>query len=835
MGSTLTQGQVTNHSYNAGYIVLSYFVSFVGCWTALKLLHRRTSRHGYYNWYLLLGAAASMGAVAIWSMHFIGNRAIIMAQGERYLQIQYNAAYTAGSFFLPICVLSVAFYLLGLSEKVSIARIMIVGLLTGAAVCGMHYFGQGGISNYLASYEWQYVLGSAFIAVTAATLALGVFFYFKATWTNNWMKRALCASVLAGSVSGMHWVAAVGTTYRYKEGFRKGNGLTRQATVVVVLCLAIGCCIALLTFAFIGQRVKNLSAHHARQVVLALVTFDEEGKLMVTPEGRLPCRKIAKTSMERNFDEIFDTNHPVFAWIYRASHYWPAVTDLIPGFRAHLGVMRHANTSQAGLIKVLSNQTTVDNLEKEANFGTRFKELFCVAASELAEYIHEPLKDLGVLSDSIMLSGTINKPRKLRIFSSSMTVNPLSNAEYGQMHPAFGRGQFLLLVRQANKRDAEKLQAAGFGFANLTYIMPLLAQNMEVTTGELSCTLHKIQRSLINRSILEPGVHIACYALRPKFRGGWDILINKNQRNLLPSVQLSSKTLRPWQIDILLKLDNMTVRDCYLYLQHRASDAQEAEKAFLSLVDQTMESLTRQIDHPLFENARFLAHPYLVPCRSLAGSQHRAKATVMMFRLIADAHYSSPLNGRLEFSSSRLFRAQQHVYPGSPDHGAFARQVHLEFAGLAEARTEVRAEPGPEVRSRSPTLSERSTRRKLSRSSVASSLIESPVEENGKRRSLFSASETRSGEMVPGNKRPGKGPKSRRLFGGIHVQNEISVDVSEVDQGQGTEEGLEMSDLGVRSEASVAPAETDNFADELMMLLVEESRQYYAKGRSVQV
>lgn len=178
-----------------------------------------------------------MGAVAIWSMHFIGNRAIIMAQGERYLQIQYNAAYTAGSFFLPICVLSIAFYLLGISEKVSIARIIIVGLLTGAAVCGMHYFGQGGMSNYLASYEWQYVLGSAFIAVTAATLALGVFFYFKATWTNNWMKRALCASVLAGSVSGMHWVAAVGTTYRYKEGVRKGNGLTRQATVVVVLCL----------------------------------------------------------------------------------------------------------------------------------------------------------------------------------------------------------------------------------------------------------------------------------------------------------------------------------------------------------------------------------------------------------------------------------------------------------------------------------------------------------------------------------------------------------------------------------------------------------------------
>lgn len=187
--------------------------------------------------YLLLGAAASMGAVSIWSMHYIGNRAIIMAHGERNLQIQYNAAYTAGSFFLPICVVVIAFYLLGLSEMVKITRVVIVGLLTGAAVCGMHYFGQGGISNYNVSYQWQYVLGSAFIAVTAATIALGVFFRFKATWTKNWGERALCAAILAAAISGMHWVATVGTIYRYKPGKRKGNGLGRQATVVVVVCL----------------------------------------------------------------------------------------------------------------------------------------------------------------------------------------------------------------------------------------------------------------------------------------------------------------------------------------------------------------------------------------------------------------------------------------------------------------------------------------------------------------------------------------------------------------------------------------------------------------------
>lgn len=260
------KGQIVHHHYNPGYIVLSYFVSFVGCWTALKLLHRRTSYRGCYNWsvyqsspwlsspdtwttigirltlhrYLLLAAAVSMGAVSIWAMHYIGNRAITMSNGQRELQIQYSAAYTAASFFLPICVVSLAFFILNLSEKVEIIKVAVVGVLTGAAVCGMHYMGQGGISNYYVAYAWPYVLGSALIAVTAATVALGVFFYLKSTWTNTWWKRALCAALLAASVSGMHWIASVGTIYRLRHQPRKAGGLTRQGTVVIVLCLV--CC-----------------------------------------------------------------------------------------------------------------------------------------------------------------------------------------------------------------------------------------------------------------------------------------------------------------------------------------------------------------------------------------------------------------------------------------------------------------------------------------------------------------------------------------------------------------------------------------------------------------
>ena len=179
-----------------------------------------------------------MGAVAIWAMHFIGNRAITMGNGDAALQIAYSPAYTAGSFFLPICVVAIAFYLFTVTEAVNIAGVATGGFTTGVAVCGMHYLGQGGIANYQTVYDWRYIVGAAIIAVAASTLALGIFFYFKSVWINTWWKRTVCGCLLAMAVSGMHWVATVGTSYRFRQISQgDGSGLSRRATVIVVLGL----------------------------------------------------------------------------------------------------------------------------------------------------------------------------------------------------------------------------------------------------------------------------------------------------------------------------------------------------------------------------------------------------------------------------------------------------------------------------------------------------------------------------------------------------------------------------------------------------------------------
>lgn len=195
----------------------------------------------WINWltskrFLLIGAATAMGAVAIFCMHYIGNHAIQMLNGERHFQIEYSSKYTAGSFFLPICTVGFAFYYFNQTEEVSIQGTILGGLMAGLGVCGMHYTGQVGIENYSISYSWKYILGSAIIAVAANTAALGVFFYFTMTWTNGLWKKIGCALLLAVSVSGMHWVATVGTVYRFAAHARN-KGLSRGGVVVIVLCL----------------------------------------------------------------------------------------------------------------------------------------------------------------------------------------------------------------------------------------------------------------------------------------------------------------------------------------------------------------------------------------------------------------------------------------------------------------------------------------------------------------------------------------------------------------------------------------------------------------------
>jgi NO-binding membrane sensor protein with MHYT domain len=178
-----------------------------------------------------------MGGVGIWSMHLIGNRAIILGDGQPQVQIAYSTGLTTLSFFVPIIVLFLAFSAVGINEEISYIRLVVGGTLAGLGICGMHYLGQASITNYDCIYTVANVIGAAIIAVAASIVALGVFFLFRSAWSASWWKRAMCALILAGAVSGMHWLASVGTKYRLKTNIPASNPHVRDATTIAVIVL----------------------------------------------------------------------------------------------------------------------------------------------------------------------------------------------------------------------------------------------------------------------------------------------------------------------------------------------------------------------------------------------------------------------------------------------------------------------------------------------------------------------------------------------------------------------------------------------------------------------
>ena len=194
-----------------------------------------------------------MGGVAIWCMHFVGNRALVLGDGEPELQIAYSPGYTALSFFLPVLVLLPAFLATDNQDQVRRVSVALGGILAGLAICGMHYLGQLGITNYDCIYRVGYVIGSALVAVLASVAALTIFFLLRAAWTNSSWKRGLCALLLAGGVSGMHWLASVGTSYRLRfvpSSNPPSGNLSKKQTVIVVITL-----VGLLPFPLFGNPV----------------------------------------------------------------------------------------------------------------------------------------------------------------------------------------------------------------------------------------------------------------------------------------------------------------------------------------------------------------------------------------------------------------------------------------------------------------------------------------------------------------------------------------------------------------------------------------------------
>lgn len=783
--------------------------------------------------------------------HFIGNRATDLGDGEPELQIVYSSSFTALSFFLPILVLLTAFLAVGTNNKVSWWRIVVGGTLAGGAICGMHYLGNASIDNYACSYNTVNVVGAALIAVAASIVSLSLFFVFRAAWTTSWWKRGLCAVVLAGAVSGMHWCAATGTQYRLLRLNSGANQLSRNTTVIVVICLSVAAALIMAVTAIYTNRLMRRYADKAQHVVLAAAVFDRTGRILVNPDGLLPSERITDTYIEKTLSDHFSVAHPLFQWMFRASRNWTAMSNVISSMNNHLAYLRKSHRD--GKVRLID-----DNGQLVDNYDVIFRELFCLAASNLADKMKEHINNVGILWDEILPTGAGLSRRQLLqsnsdaqiatdVRGSSPAIDPSVLAEKGEGWRArqqdYGRGSLMFLVRRLdNARDVEKLEAAGFRFAEVGQVSGIIGTSMQIKTRNLTSKLRNMATYAEGNTMMEPGVHLSFFGLRARVGGhGFDVLARKGARNLLPSMQMPLDHLESWQMDFIRQLDRLNVLSLYQKLDVMKKMSPR-EMLFASQMYDTIEALRAWVDDPIFDEAVLTSRVLQVPCRPPVGSSSATTCTLITLKMVIPIHVNlqSP---ECEFVPLSFFKVHQLVYRDSPHHADFSRSVHRDISPV------LNSVPMP---AQSPSLRRPSFLRLKGSGGVRTTTYPVDADGNpiptqfGRKASAGSAhssstiklwngpsnelptSDAASDRIMPMTLRT-ETPQPSKSLGGIMISQEIKVDVREAN---------EASDLGRRysmrhpSVASPSSAQKSGNSKADMVTIVSSGHKKAAQSKS---
>lgn len=79
-----------------------------------------------------------MGAVTIWSMHFIGNNSLDLRINDKSYQLSYRVGYTFASLIVAIVCMFISFTFVGITEEVYLSRIIPSGVFTGVSIFYIH-------------------------------------------------------------------------------------------------------------------------------------------------------------------------------------------------------------------------------------------------------------------------------------------------------------------------------------------------------------------------------------------------------------------------------------------------------------------------------------------------------------------------------------------------------------------------------------------------------------------------------------------------------------------------------------------------------------------------
>lgn len=458
--------------------------------------------------------------------------------------------------------------------------------------------------------------------------------------------------------------------------------------------------------------------------------------------------------------------------------------------RRHLHAAAALNMIRHGTHTPSLNYGSADDSDGPEDYSMIFRELFCVAAAGLAEQLNEPLDNLGVLYDQIVVTGTISgrgrgrKSRLLQLKSEAV----IQDTERGSPTPlSFGPGKLLFVVRRTNRAEATRLQASGFRFAAAPQVVDHLSRRMQVGRDEFVMHIDGMREYSGEEHMLDPGVHLACFAIRAGVRGGFDVLVRKDAKNLLPTMQLPIPSIEPWHAEFLSQFNGWSMSACLRWLRTKSAVTSEKDKTFISQFHNSLTALAQNVDEPFFEEALFIAKSVQAPCRGVGHNAAPSQATLLAFRHIVPIHFQ-PSNSRLIFSPLSLFRCQQQVYKNLTDHELFARKTHREIAPVLGSR--------PSIHHDRQDSTQPMVRPSLSRKGSSLLSIFKPKKSST---SVFKGDNSSKNNLV-----------ENQTLGGIMVSTEFSVAVGKGDT------QVELHDLGTSGLATKEVEDPEIFVDVLI-------------------
>src|ERR1700722_6618544 len=116
-------------------------MSCVGGYLGLRCVTLARAYTGLARARWLCLAAVAIGAVGIWSMHFIAMLGFTIP-GE---PIRYNVLETIASMLLAVAVVGAGLFIVGFGDG-GLPRLLAGGTILGVGVAGMHYLGMAAMN-----------------------------------------------------------------------------------------------------------------------------------------------------------------------------------------------------------------------------------------------------------------------------------------------------------------------------------------------------------------------------------------------------------------------------------------------------------------------------------------------------------------------------------------------------------------------------------------------------------------------------------------------------------------------------------------------------------------